>query len=212
MLVSGAGRPADHDRERTTAVKKSAVPIYYLAARPDGTVLTGNTGPTPVDLLTPDADGIVHHPARATDGTWYPGTRFTLTTQPGEAVAGLWSWPARPPGPGTPGGPARSRPPVVRRLGGRPCQRRRGVRELAAVHPPRATSGRRAVALVGAAARRAHREAADTTLDRIVIDRATDAARAADADRSAAMEDRLTDYVLTALRGGALDRTPTAAA
>ncbi|MFD4904195.1 hypothetical protein [Kitasatospora purpeofusca] len=82
------------------------------------------------------------------------------------------------------------------------------------------TSGRRAVALAGAAARR---EAADTTLRRIAIDLATDAAQAAGADRYAAMraahltqavltQDRLTDHVLTALRGGTLDRTQTIAA
>lgn len=69
----------------------------------------------------------------------------------------------------------------------------------------------------------ARREAADTTLRRIAIDLATDAAQAAGADRYAAMraahltqavltQDRLTDHVLTALRGGTLDRTQTIAA
>ncbi|MFD4904183.1 hypothetical protein [Kitasatospora purpeofusca] len=246
-----------------TTTKKT--PTYYLATRPDGTVLTAGTGPDPISLLTPDGDGIVHHPNPAADGTWYSGTRFTLTTRPGEALAGMWSWPARlfvvePLGEGGHNrhtgttralrvvaetdahqalGPRGLQ--VLEHLEALPGLARRWAAAWTADPATTAeayetwrlcthhdhTSGRRAVALAGAAARHAHREAADTTLRRIAIDRATDAAQAAGADRSAAhyaamraahltqavlTQDRLTDYVLTALRGGTLDRTPTAAA
>ncbi|MET8629793.1 hypothetical protein ABZW30_39745 [Kitasatospora sp. NPDC004669] len=87
------------------------------------------------------------------------------------------------------------------------------------------TSGTNALTWATDTARRTSRQAAAQTADRLartVALAAADpfgpgaahyAARRAEALAAAVLlEDRLTDYVLTALRGGALDQTPTAAA
>ncbi|MGW7582770.1 hypothetical protein ACWGKU_29385 [Kitasatospora sp. NPDC054768] len=240
---------------------------YYLATRPDGTVLTHATGPTPIPLLSTTADGIVHHPTPGEPGHWYGGGHFILTTAPGEALHRLWTWPVRlftvePVGESERGGRyaghtlmtralrvveetdahkvfgPRGRQ-VLEHLDAVPGLARRwaadwatdpdGKREayetwrLCTHHEH--TSGRHAVCHAGAAAGRSHREAADTTAERIAIRRAIDAAEAAGADRGAVhyaamrashttsavlLEDRLSEYILTALRGTTLDLHPTA--
>ncbi|MGA5823523.1 hypothetical protein ACPC54_37370 [Kitasatospora sp. NPDC094028] len=244
---------------------KKAV-TYYLATRPDGTVLTHATGPTPIPLPA-TADGIVRHPTPGEPGRWYSGGHFILTTAPGEALHRLWTWPVRlfvvePVGENERGGRYEGHTLMTRALrvveeteahqvfgprGRQVLEHLDAVPDLArqwasdwAADPAgrheayenwrlcahhEHTSGMRAVCTAGIVAGRAHRQAADTTVERIAIQRATDATEAAGADHRAAhyaamraahttravlLEDRLSEYILTALRGTTLDRHLTA--
>ncbi|MFD3719840.1 hypothetical protein [Streptomyces sp. NPDC058674] len=69
-------------------------PTYYVATLPDGTIPTVASGRAPLDLLAADADGITRHPAPGK--RWFDNDSFfTIVTQPGESLHGLWRWPVR---------------------------------------------------------------------------------------------------------------------
>ncbi|WP_030237383.1 hypothetical protein [Streptomyces sp. NRRL S-350] len=240
---------------------------HYLATRPDGTVPAGPGSTIPINLLTPDANGIVRHPNPGAPGTWWSGEHLTLTltTAAGEALEGR-TWPVRlfavePVGESAPGGPGYRHQVRTRALrvveetdarlalGPRAAQVLVLIEELpelahrwasryaadpAAGHEAYETwrlcthhghtSAVNARARAADAARRSRRDAALSAVRQLAVDAALPAAeefgpraahyaamRASARADAALLEDRLTDYVLLALRGHSLDRPRTAA-